>query len=79
MTITSLVMVILLTILSFTEVPSLWKKKYWKEVGFLILAVLISDVIGILLGSNYYVPNPMNGLMLILQPAKDWMDKLLSS
>ncbi|KXG42801.1 hypothetical protein TEPIDINF_000078 [Tepidibacillus infernus] len=68
----------LIIIISYRQVKNLLVKKQKRDayvyLGLMAIAAYLS--IGKML--DLYIPNPTNGLRLIFQPIKHWIDKLLS-
>lgn len=76
--ISPLVVLFLLTLLSLSEVPALWRKKYWKELVCLVFVILACNVIGFIAGFKQDFPNPLKGFLLLINPAKEWIEQMLS-
>lgn len=59
------------------EIPTLWKKKLVKEIWVFSILMIIAVGLGIAQSLHWNIPNPLNGIKIVLQPLSDFIFRLL--
>lgn len=65
-------------IICLWELPSLVKKKYWKDLFVFFLFLVPGVTLSILLAKNVVIPTPADWLMKIYSPVTAFFEQILT-
>ncbi len=65
-------------IISYFEIPQLFKNKCWREISVFILLLLVGMTLSILLIKDVTIPNPLEWITNIYNPFTSFMERILS-
>lgn len=63
-------------IISYFEIPQLFKNKCWREISVFILLLLVGMTLSILLIKDVTIPNPLDWITNIYNPFTSFMERL---
>lgn len=65
-------------IISFFEIPSLIKKKWWREMIVYFLLLSTGMILAILLSKDVSIPAPLDWITKIFNPITSYFERIMS-
>ncbi|KRF07180.1 hypothetical protein ASG89_17705 [Paenibacillus sp. Soil766] len=64
-------------VIAMLELPSLMKKRLYKEFGIVCSLILLGTILSIAQSMHMNVPNPLDLITFVFQPCSDFINGLL--